>query len=757
MKKLLRFLRGFVRHSLARRLVLTAVLVQIVLVALLVWQLVVREGDALEEQRVGRAEGVATMLATSGAPWLLSKDIAALDELVAAASSLKSLRYSYFTDPSGRVLAHSASRQAGSYQIDRANRSLSPTANSPQVVARTSDVVDVAAPVRIDGRLIGWARAGMNLSDIREGQRALAINAAQFGAAAILIGLFASILTARSVTRRLGDLAEVTERFRLGERGVRVANIGQDEVSLVGRGVNAMLNAVVESEQALKEVQRIAKVGSWSYDPRRPALVWSEEVYELFGWDPAGAPPTFDQFLLAVSDSQRGMIEQLVSADDRCNVANFNLEIVRPDGVKRVCWSEARVKERLVDGRPVLVGVCQDITERESAAAQLRQAQKMEAVGQLTGGLAHDFNNLLAVIIGNLDFLQEEIPEEADEEPIREALEAALRGAELTKQLLAFSRRQPLAPQPVNLNELISAMANLWRRTLGESIDVRTKLSKELWLTQADPAQVEAALLNLIINARDAMTTGGSLTVETRNATVEHGSEHFGQGDLDAGDYCVITVSDTGEGMTSEVAARVFEPFFTTKSVGHGSGLGLSMIYGFAKQSGGHVRIYSELGIGTAVSIYLPRTTEAPSTSPNAETLPLRTGDGETIVLVEDDDSVRKVTARQLHELGYRVLTASDGPEALSVLASNSTADLLMTDIVMPGGMNGLQLSKSAQEKYPGLRVLHASGFTQSGIEAHKFEGHMPLLNKPFRKADLAAKIRDVLDGPSPASPAAKQ
>jgi CheY-like chemotaxis protein len=371
----------------------------------------------------------------------------------------------------------------------------------------------------------------------------------------------------------------------------------------------------------------------------------------------------------------------------------------------------------------------------------------MEAVGQLTGGLAHDFNNLLAIMIGNLDLLAEELPAGDSREYVEEALGAAVRGAELTRQLLAFSRRQSLAPKAIDLNQLISDTSALWRRTVGDSIEVRVELEDRLWPTLADPSQVESAILNLVINARDSMPDGGALTVETRNRTF--GAADYrsgGEEDIVPGDYSVVTVSDSGCGMTPETVVRAFEPFFTTKAPGQGTGLGLSMIYGFARQSGGHVRIYSELGHGTSVSLYLPRADRLPGRS-DGSAAPLVKASGETLLLVEDDEGVRRIASRQLRELGYRVITATNGPEALEALAGHPEVELLFTDIVMPGGMNGLDLARRALETRPDLRVLHTSGFTRPSIEDRlPTPGDILLLRKPYRKAELAEKVRQVLD-----------
>jgi signal transduction histidine kinase/ActR/RegA family two-component response regulator len=422
--------------------------------------------------------------------------------------------------------------------------------------------------------------------------------------------------------------------------------------------------------------------------------------------------------------------------------------LIRPDRSERVCRTQGR-SEINEDGRVIaLVGVCQDVTEQENAAAQLQQAQKMEAIGQLTGGLAHDFNNLLSVIIGNLDFIEGETEATS---PVREysgtALAAALKGSELTQQLLAFSRRQPLAPKVIDLNTLVSNMTTMLSRTIGENIELRLVQSNVGLPTQADPSQVESALLNLVINARDAMPAGGVLTVETGRFEAD---ADYAAANPDAapGAYSVVAVSDSGLGIAPDVLPKVFEPFFTTKGVGKGSGLGLSMIYGFAKQSAGHVRIYSELGHGTTVRLFLPAAVElglVPAAAAPVRELP-RSHD-ETVLVVEDNEEVRRIAVRQLGELGYRVLEAENGAAALRVLHANPGVDLLFTDVVMPGGMNGMELVETARRERPGLKVLYTTGFTEAAANTSGgFTGSDGLISKPYRKADLALRLREALE-----------
>jgi PAS domain S-box-containing protein len=395
--------------------------------------------------------------------------------------------------------------------------------------------------------------------------------------------------------------------------------------------------------------------------------------------------------------------------------------------------------------------VAEGIAEREQISEALRQAQKMEALGQLTGGVAHDFNNLLQVVVGNLEILQRNLPEDAARlrRSADNALIGAKRAATLTQRLLAFARRQPLAPQPVLANSLVTGMADLLTRTLGETIQLETVTGGGLWRVEADPNQLESAILNLAVNARDAMPDGGKLTIETSNAHLDHAyaAEHV---EVQPGQYVVIAVSDMGVGMERQTLARAFEPFFTTKEVGKGTGLGLSMVYGFVKQSGGHVAIYSEPGVGTTVKIYLPRLMgEAPEAAAATAAVVPDGSRSETILVTEDDDDVRMYSVDALRELGYRVLEAHDAASALRLLErQEGRVDLLFTDVVLTGGMNGQQLSERARALRPGLKVLFTTGYARNAIVHHgRLDAGVELITKPFTYSDLATRVRDVLDG----------
>ncbi len=401
------------------------------------------------------------------------------------------------------------------------------------------------------------------------------------------------------------------------------------------------------------------------------------------------------------------------------------------------------------DGGFVLV--ITDMTKRAQAEAVIRESQKMQAIGQLTGGIAHDFNNLLTVILGNLEYVRGKLAGEgALQTRIDRATWAAGRGATLTAQLLAFARKQPLAPKPVDLAATMPELVPLLRRTLGEHIEIRYVETAGLWPAMADPAQLESAVLNLALNARDAMPGGGRLTIELANKVLddEYARRHA---EVTAGDYTMVAVSDTGHGMTPDIVARVFEPFFTTKADGRGTGLGLAMVFGFVKQSGGHVKIYSEPGEGTTVRLYLPRAIGAAATLLSRVSAPVELPRGSaTILIVEDEPAVREVAVGILSELGYHVLEAGDGEDGLRVFGQHAAAiDLLLTDVVLPGRIRGRDLAERITAMRPEVRVLYMSGYTENSIMHHgRLDDGVQLIGKPFKREQLAQKVAEVLAQP---------
>jgi len=391
--------------------------------------------------------------------------------------------------------------------------------------------------------------------------------------------------------------------------------------------------------------------------------------------------------------------------------------------------------------------VLEDVTEKIATERQLQHAQKMESIGNLTGGIAHDFNNLLLVITGNLELLKDMVTEPLARELVDAAVKASEHGAELTRQLTAFARRQTLMPVRVEINELIAGFVKLLRRTLGDNIEISVVPGAKLWPVTVDPAQLESALLNLAVNARDAMPAGGRLTLSTSNRRIDR--EVAGTyPEFEPGDYVLVEVSDTGTGMPPDVLNRIFEPFFTTKDTGKGTGLGLSMVYGFVKQSGGHVSAYSEEGFGTTIRIFLPRLVQEAGETPATDAAKHATPRGsETLLVVDDNEDVRRLVTRQLSGLGYAVKSAESAVEALSLIERDPEIDAVLSDIAMPGGMNGVELAKRLAAERPLLPVVLTSGFAAAAMRG---SGSIPddtvILSKPYNRSELAQVIRRALD-----------
>jgi PAS domain S-box-containing protein len=423
----------------------------------------------------------------------------------------------------------------------------------------------------------------------------------------------------------------------------------------------------------------------------------------------------------------------------------FNRHTVRVPAGERV-WESVLVPVRnSADQIDRIIGSSRDVTEREEAQDRLRRAQRMEAIGHLTGGVAHDFNNLLQVIRGNLELVAAAIEDREDAaQRVRNALRGADRAGQLTRQLLAFARRQPLEPKVINLGRLVTDMADMLRRTLGEAVEVETVIAGGLWNTLADPAQVESAILNLAINARDAMPAGGRLTIEITNAVLD---DTYVRSDpeIEPGQYVLLAVSDIGHGMTADVITKVFEPFFTTKAEEKGTGLGLSMVYGFVKQSHGHIQIDSQVDQGTTVKIFLPRSRQAEPAAEPPPTGSLR-GRSEVVLVVEDDDLVRASAIGMLTDLGYACIHARDGAEALAILQQDAKIDLLFTDVVMPGPVKSREVAAEAGRLRPDMPVLFTSGYTDDAIVHHgRLDPGVQLISKPYSRDALARKIRGLL------------
>ena len=515
-----------------------------------------------------------------------------------------------------------------------------------------------------------------------------------------------------------------------------------------------------EREAVLKDTQDFARlalsavggVGVWTYDATTDRFSYDAAIAELYALDPtrgpAGVPAT--EFLANVHPDDRAALKATMDGGSkRGGELELEYRLRHPDGSVRWVLSRGHTYHD-DDGRPVRrTGVGVETTKQRQTEEALRQAQKMEAVGQLTGGIAHDFNNLLTGVMGSIELMQTRLRQGRFgelEKYAATALGAARRAAALTHRLLAFSRRQTLAPKPTDVNRLVAEMEELIRRTVGPAITLEVVGAGGLWRTLVDPPQLENALLNLAINARDAMPEGGRLTVETGNRWLDERAAK--DRELPPGQYVTLCVSDTGTGMPVDVIARAFDPFFTTKPIGMGTGLGLSMIYGFAKQTGGTVRIYSELGQGTMICLYLPRhygDDEVDETPADRLALP-PIAQGETVLVVDDEPSVRMLVADVLGEAGCAAIEAADGAAALRVLRSDARIDLLVTDVGLPNGMNGRQVADAARSLRPDLKVLFITGYAENAVLGHgHLDAGMEVITKPFAMEALARRIGDLL------------
>ncbi|MFL6549141.1 MAG: PAS domain S-box protein [Povalibacter sp.] len=566
--------------------------------------------------------------------------------------------------------------------------------------------------------------------------------------AAVFTGYHESL--AQSIAVQAGVAVESSRWFEAAERAQREL---QNWNETLEQRVQQRTSELRRSELQFRQlVAGVADYAIYMLDPNGYVSSWNPGAERIKGYT---AQEIIGQhFSLFYTDEDRAEGRPQRALEIAAREGKYEAEAwrVRKDGTR--FWANVLV-DVIRDDEGNTIGfakVTRDMTERRAMQEQLHQSQKMEAIGQLTGGVAHDFNNLLTVILGNLDTIARRLPEENErlQRSVRQAMQGAERAATLTGQLLAFARRQPLNPKPTDVSQLVLGMSDLIHRTLREDIVIENVLSEGIWMVEVDPHQLESALLNLAVNARDAMPAGGRLIIETSNTFV-HG--HPGSADMLSGEYVVIAVADTGTGMTSDVMSRAFDPFFTTKPIGEGTGLGLSQVFGFVKQSGGHVRLRSQVGQGTTVSIYLPRLagvdqiTDVPA--------PISTPKGysdEVILVVEDDDDVRIYTTESLRELGFAVLEAHNGTSALRILEHHPEIAMVFTDVGLPG-MNGRELIDEARLRRPDLRILFTTGYERSALmHDGRLDPGVELLTKPFTRAQLASRVRAVLDRPLEAS-----
>ncbi|MET4171076.1 signal transduction histidine kinase [Bradyrhizobium sp. LA6.1] len=568
--------------------------------------------------------------------------------------------------------------------------------------------------------------------------------------AMMVLGL--TLLGARQfIHRPLGLLVDAANRWRLGDYARRVNIRGSSEIAGVAGAFNTMADALDRREQELSDAKEKAEDAAarltMLFESTTDSVVivdhdWRISFFNQRAWSQIAQGRDLIGMHLQASlldAADTGIVEQLREVMSDRRPVSFEAHCPR-----RATWYA-------INAFPSGEGIAiffRDVTEQKHAVEarqrieeQLHQSQKMESVGQLTGGVAHDFNNLLAVVSGNLDLIERAANDGKIRRFAATARRAADRGAKLTAQLLAFSRRQKLNPKLINANELISNFQGLVRQAVGAECEVRLKIDERLWLCQVDPSLLETALLNLALNGRDAMPGGGVLEIEARNVVLD-GEAVAG---CPAGSYVRLSVSDTGQGMSPEVRDRIFEPFFTTKEVGKGTGLGLSMVYGFVRQSGGYISVESAPNAGTTISLYLPRANQEARDEVETEQTRAMPGGSERILLVEDNEDLLEVVSAMLTSFGYRIRLAHNGTEAIRILDSDQGFDLLFSDVVMPNGPNGVELAREAKRRNSRIKILLTSGYVGDVLARHGATDEFPIIHKPFGVAELAQRLHSLL------------
>jgi PAS domain S-box-containing protein len=619
-----------------------------------------------------------------------------------------------------------------------------------------NDRLTLAEPVRDEEQLLGWLVLQYQLSPFWTRLPQYGIIAGVVLLALLTVAFLLSRLLQSSIIGPIGSLAEASRAVATsGDRQVRAVKQADDEIGHLTDAFNEMLSTLEAREVALREstaqlleAMTVARMSSWVWDVEAGTLSWGGEEGRVFG--AAGRPrdARLQSFLDVVHPSDKANVEEglrrAAQSRQRCDL---DFRVVDPGGQTRWLTLRGQAAAESGSGGTRVVGLVMDVTDRRQLEEQLLQSQKLEAIGRLAGGVAHDFNNLLTGIMGYAGFALKSItPDHPARNDVIEIERAGERAAALTGQLLSYARRQMVAPKLVQLDQLMQNLENLLKRLLGEDISLETRYESDLWPARIDPGQFEQVIINLAVNGRDAMPTGGRLTIETRNCTLdeEYAAQHP---EVTRGDYVMMAVTDTGHGIDTVTQARIFEPFFTTKEQGKGTGLGLAVIYGIVKQAAGHVWVYSEPGKGTTFKVLLPRALgEDEFGEPEGAELESVAG-SETLLVVEDEPVVRSLAVRALVDQGYRVLQAADGPSALAASrAYQGELHLLVTDVVMPG-MNGRELAERLAAERPGLRVLYVSGYTEHAVVRHGvLEKGIAFLSKPFDLRDLTRTVREVLD-----------
>jgi signal transduction histidine kinase/CheY-like chemotaxis protein/HAMP domain-containing protein len=714
---------------------------------------------------------VATAVAdAAGKPFgvvIINLDIRPIFDAIRAAMDEDSLIY--IVNEAGDFLLHPDPARAFGFDLGTRHRweeELPRLASAAGVAGRGGAVVETVGGEKVAAALVTMRLADALRIGIIETESyasimapATSLRRSDLVVALLAIGIatLLAVVMARSLTRPLRQMTAAVEGFGRGEP-MHVPTDVNGEVGILARAFIRMAAEVTaktdelhnKSEVLDKTIESMAD-GFLIIDAEGRTLFANATCRAMFGDDPQiGSDDWQAHYLRFRPDGVTPMPVHETPIGRALRGESFdNVEIAyrRVDDTKLI---QLAASGRILAGEfgkmEGAVIVYRNLTAFKETERQLHQAQKMEAVGQLTGGIAHDFNNILTVITGAVEIIADGVNDRPELHMVAKMIDEAVdRGADLTHQLLSFARKQPLEPREISVNAMVQDAARLLRPTLGEQVQIEARLAADPWPAMADPAQLSSALLNLAVNARDAMPSGGKLTLETANVVLDeaYAAQHS---EVNAGPYAMIAVSDTGQGIPAAIRDRVFDPFFTTKAIGKGTGLGLSMVYGFVKQSGGHIKIYSEEGYGTTIKIYLPRA-EGSGVVAQPVVAPAIVGGHEVLLVVEDDELVRKYVITNLASLGYEVHMASTAQEALALVGDGLPFDLLFTDVVLGAGMNGRQLADEVRKQRPDLKVLYTSGYTENAIVHHgRLDAGIHLLTKPYRRADLARALRLALD-----------
>jgi len=734
-----------IRHKVNLLIVAASVIALIIAgIGVVVYDLTTLQPRALRDLA---AQAALIRINTTAA--LAFQDQRAATENLATLKAKREIASATLYGPDGRIFA--------TYARARGGPGIHTAAHPPAGHTYQNNRLTISEPVQNEGQQLGWLAMEYNLPPLRSRLPQYGIIVGVVFLALSTVSLLLWRLLESSITDPLARLAEASKAVAQSkDRQVRAVKRADDEIGHLTDAFNEMLSTLQARETDLREstgqllaAMTVARMGSWAWEVPRGTISWSGREVQVFGEKGKPADATLASFLELIHPTDRSVVEQgLWRAAETGQRCELDFRVLDPDG--HVRWLAMRGQRTQDDGnQPAKVlGLVMDTTDRRRLEEQLLQSQKLEAIGRLAGGVAHDFNNLLTGILGYADFALKSLPENhAARVDIVEIERAGTRAAALTGQLLAYARRQMIAPKIVSLNELVGNLESLLRRLIGEDVDLETRCSRDLWRAQIDPGQFEQVIINLAVNARDAMPEGGRLTVETSNCTLDD-SYVRQHPEVVAADYVMMAVADTGIGMDTATQIRIFEPFFTTKEQGKGTGLGLAVCYGIVKQAGGHLWVYSEPRRGTTFKVLLPRATEDLADAAAARPVDHPSSQGhETVLIVEDEQVVRRLAVRALTEQGYNVLEAEDGLAALEVAQGHSgELQLLVTDVVMPG-MNGKELADRLVAERPDLRVLYISGYAEHAVVRHGvLEEGIAFLSKPFDLAELGRTVREVLD-----------